>query len=282
MGVAEHQKPAAGGLVLDHLAHFVPDLDAAAAVWESLGFRVSERSEHQVEGKSAGTANRCVLFERGYVEILTPTLPALPTPNAQRVRERMAKFVGVHLAAFGTPDAEAERRRLVAQGFAPDPLVHLGRTLADGKPLRCSVVHVPPPEMPEGRVQYCEQLTPENLWQPRYVNPLSLEGVFVVADDPQGAAARWGRFSGLLPRRDGGLVHLEMARGRVTIGTRSALQELLGAAPAAPALAGYALGCRDPHALAERCRAAGMAVQRKETAYAVLLPAALGGAWLFG
>jgi hypothetical protein len=50
MGVAEHQKPAAGGLVLDHLAHFVPDLDAAAAVWESLGFRVSERSEHQVEG----------------------------------------------------------------------------------------------------------------------------------------------------------------------------------------------------------------------------------------
>jgi len=57
---AEQQKPAPGTLVLDHLAHFVPDLDAAAAVWESLGFTVSERSEHQVEGKPAGTANRCV------------------------------------------------------------------------------------------------------------------------------------------------------------------------------------------------------------------------------
>src|SRR5262245_37900932 len=129
MSVASQQKPAPGNLVLDHLAHFVPDLDAAAAVWQSLGFTVSERSDHQVEGKPAGTANRCVLFEQGYIELLAPTLD---TPNAKRVRDRMAKFVGVHLASYGTPDAEAEQRRLVAQGFAPDPLVHLGRALADG------------------------------------------------------------------------------------------------------------------------------------------------------
>jgi len=279
MGIAELQKPAAGNLVLDHLAHFVPDLDAAAAVWQSLGFTVSERSDHQVKGEPSGTANRCVLFERGYLELLAP---ASDTPNARRVRERMAKFVGVHLACFGTADAQAEHRRLLGQGFAPEPLVNLGRTLADGKPLRFSVVHVPPPEMPEGRVQYCQHHTPENLWQPRYVNPLSLDGVFVVADEPQRAAARWGRFSGLLPRRDGSLVHLDAARGRVSLGTREVLRELLGAAPPAPALAGYALGCRDPQALAERCRAAGLQVKRKENAYAVLLPGALGGAWVIG
>jgi len=271
MGVAEQQRPAAGGLVLDHLAHFVPDLDAAAAVWESLGFTVSERSEHQVEGKPAGSANRCVMLERGYIELLTP-----------------AKLVGVRLACFGTPDAEAEHRRLAAQGFAPEPLVRLGRALDDGSPVRFSVVRTPQERMPEGRVQYVEHLTPESIWQPRYVNPLSLEGVFVVAEEPRAAAARWGRFSGLLPRRDGNLVHLDTARGRVSIGTRDVLKDLLGDAPPAPALAGYALGCSDPRALAERCRASGMRVTRREnpngreSAYAVLLPAALGGAWVIG
>src|ERR1051326_9025054 len=110
MTAAEQQRPAAGTLVLDHLAHFVPDLDAAAAVWESLGFTVSERSNHQVDGKPACTANRCVLFERGYMELLAPTLE---TPNARRVRERMDQFVGVHLACFGTSDAQAEHRRLL-------------------------------------------------------------------------------------------------------------------------------------------------------------------------
>ena len=49
-----------------------------------------------------------------------------------------------------------------------------------------------------------------------------------------------------------------------------------------PALAGYALACADPKALASRCRAAGAEVRRAGALYAALLPPALGGAWLFG
>ena len=54
------------------------------------------------------------MFEQGYIEILAPTLD---TPNAQRVREHMARYGGVHLVCFGTPGAEAERARLAAHGF---------------------------------------------------------------------------------------------------------------------------------------------------------------------
>jgi hypothetical protein len=273
MNVADRQRPPAGELCLDHLGHFVPDLDAAAEVWERLGFAVTPISVHQVSGKPAGTSNRCVMFEEGYIEILAPTAD---TPNAQRVRERMKRLVGLHLACFGTPAAEAEHARLAAQGFEPEPVVHLQRKIETGESVGFKVVYVPPPKMPEGRVQYCEHLTPRTVWRESFVNPLRLRAVYVVADEPEEVAARWGRFGGLLPRLEDGFVRLDTARGRVWIGTKKSLSQILGDVPPAPAIAGYALGCSDPEALAARCSRAGMKVERN----VVRLPAALGGSWL--
>src|SRR5688500_6488128 len=129
MNVAERQRPPAGELYLDHLAHFVPNLGAAAAVWEQLGFSVTPLSVHNVSGKPAGTSNRCVMLEDGCPELLARPLD---TPHAQRVRERMKLFVGVHLACFGTPDAAADHRRLADHGFEPEPLVSLERTIETG------------------------------------------------------------------------------------------------------------------------------------------------------
>lgn len=273
MNLADRQRPPPGELCLDHLGHFVPDLDAAAAVWEKLGFAVTPLSVHQVGGKPAGTSNRCVMLGEGYLELLAPTAH---TPNARRVRERMKRFVGVHLACFGTPTAEAEHQRLAAHGFEPDAVVRLERKIETGDTVRFAVVYVPPDKMPEGRVQYCEHLTPREVWREGFVNPFALRAVYVVADEPEEAAARWGRFGGLLPRPEDGLVRLDTARGRVVIGTRKRLAQLLGEAPPAPALAGYALGCADPEEFARRCSKAGLRVQGK----AVRLPAALGGTWL--
>jgi hypothetical protein len=270
---AASQRPPPGELCLDHLGHFVPDLDAAAAVWEKLGFKVTPTSVHQVSGKPAGTSNRCVMLEEGYLELLAPTLD---TPNAQRVRDRMKLFVGVHLACLGTPDAAAEQRRLADHGFEPEPVVRLQRNIETGDSVEFRVVYVPPGKMPEGRVQYCEHLTPEHVWREGFVNPLRLRAVYVVADDPEEAAARWGRFGGLLPRLEDGFVRLDTARGRVMIGTRKNVARVLGHAPAAPALAGYALACAAPDAFAARCRNAGLKVNGR----VVELPAALGGAWL--
>ena len=148
MTVAESQRPPPGELCLDHLGHFVPDLDAAAAVWEKLGFKVTPTSVHQVSGKPAGTSNRCVMLEEGYLELLAPTMD---TASAQRVRDRMRLFIGVHLACFGTPDAAAEQRRLADHGFEPEPVVHLQRRIDTGESVGFRVVYVPPGKMPEGR-----------------------------------------------------------------------------------------------------------------------------------
>ncbi|MGH8738298.1 MAG: VOC family protein [Burkholderiales bacterium] len=280
------QIAAPGSLVLDHVAHFVPDLEAAGRMLEALGFVATPYSEQSTQDGPAGTANRCVMLGEGYLEFLSPIAD---TPHARRTREAMARYPGVHLLALGTPAAAEEHARLERHGFAPLPQVDLEREVElEGETRRASfgVVRVPPETMPEGRIQFVEQRTPELLWQPRWLahanGVTGLAAAFVVADDPVDAAARYARFAGLLPFRDGVFTRLSTSRGDIVIGRQRDLAALLGAAPAAPALAGYALACDDPEALARRCRAAGAEVLRAGGSYAAVLPPALGGAWVFG
>ena len=258
MNVAERQKPPPGDLVLDHVSHFVADLEAAARLLQKLGLIVTPLSAQMVDGKPAGTSNRCVMLEQGYVELLAPR------PDR-----------GLRLACFGTPDAAAEHRRLADHGFAPLPLVNLSRKVDKKSLARFKVVRVNG-RMPEGRIQYVQHLTPQHLWQKRYVNEFRLEGIFVAARDPVAAAARWARFAGLIPRRTEEGIRLETARGSVLFAKRYPWRT-----PASPALAGYQLACRQPQEFAARCSAAGIRVKRAGSRYAAALPAVLGGAWVF-
>ena len=76
---------------------------------------------------------------------------------------------------------------------------------------------------------------------------------------------------------------LDSARGRLLVARREDWMEVLGAAPAAPALAGYALECTDPAALAARLEALGCKPRDIAAGlFASVLPPALGSAWLFG
>jgi len=277
---------AAGALVLDHVAHFVSDLEQAGRTLEALGFAVTPVSVQATQDGPAGTANRCVMLEDGYLEFLSPVAD---TPHARRTREAMARYAGVHILALGTPAAAEEHARLARHGFAPLPLVELERAVElDGetRKARFGVVRVPPGTMPEGRVQFVEHRTPDTVWQPRWLGHTNgvtaLAAVFVAADDPIAAAARYARFTGLLPFRDGAFTRLSTSRGDIVIGRQPDLAALLGAAPAAPALAGYALACVDPDAFAARCRAGGAEVRRAGRFYAAVLPPALGSTWLFG
>ncbi len=284
MSVAAAQLPVAGSLLLDHVSHFVPDLAAAARALEALGFAVTPASAQQTQDGPAGASNVCVMLEHGYLEFLTPTAD---TPNARRLRAAMRRYPGVHLCCFGTPDAEDEHRRLRHHGFSPLPVVDLKRVVEQNQTAQFKVVRAEPGKMPEGRIQFVQHCTPEVIWRPQYLghtnNVVKLACVFAVADDPVDAGARWARFAALLPRSAGDFVHLPAARGHVLIGRRENWNALLGDAPAAPALAGYALECRDPAILISRCKLLGLALRKlRDNLYAVVLPGALGGAWLFG
>ena len=267
--------------MLDHVGHFVPDLEAAGELLAKLGFFSTPVSHHQANGQPAGTANRCVMMREGYLEILAPTLD---TPNAARVRNWMKRYPGVHLLSWGTPAAAEDHERLVAHGFTPEPLVELRRKTNEGE-VGFRVLYVPPEKMPECRAQYCQHLTPAITWHDfagRHTNGvIGLSAAYIVADDPNATAARWAEFSGLLPVSQKNEIVLTASRGTLRIATREALSAFIDNVPPAPGVAAIGLRFSDPSQFALLCKKNGMKIRKTRRGHCVSLPAALGGNWLF-
>lgn len=292
--IAQCQRPAPGTLVLDHIAHFVPDSDAAAKALESFGFTVtpfsaqSHRPTPEAPVTPAGTGNRCVMLRRGYLEFLTPTGA---TPIADQLRQSINSYLGVHLIALGTADPEADRQRLEAAGFKPLPVLALERPIGTpegDQTARFSVLRVPSGTMPEGRVQFVQQQTPEFLWQRRWLDhrnrAFGLAAVFVAVADPDEAAARYTRYTGLPVEKDGAARKLCSARGEVIFLPPEAVREKLGIEPPTlPWMAGYALETADQIYIRSQ-----LEMQDLETRdlgpgqFVVTAPAAIGGVMAFG
>ncbi len=126
------------------------------------------------------------MLERGYLEILTPVAGA---------------------------DAAAER--LAGAGFRLQATVHLHRTIegADGSAVQVAFTVVRPRfgSIPGGRLQVLTHLSPEHLWQARYIardNAITgLSEAVLAVRDPAASVGRLTRFTGRGVREtDGGFL----------------------------------------------------------------------------
>jgi hypothetical protein len=286
------QAPRAGEINVDHVAHFVPDIDSAAAELTRLGFTLTPFSAqtHRLTPDGplvpAGTGNRCIMFERGYVELLTPTGESAV---ADQLRAAIARYVGVHLIAFGTADAERDHARVEAQGFRPLPPVALQRPIGTESgtgTARFTVVRVPPDAMPEGRIQYCQQRTPDLVWQARWLEhrngAVALTGVLLCVSDPEEAAQRYARYTGLPAQSRGDTWHIDTARGTLTfLDTATSKEALALEPPALPWIAGYSLATRDLAVTSAYFETAAVPTRNARGRVLVSFPAALGGVAVF-
>ncbi len=291
----QHQRPPAGTLTLDHIAHFVPDIDQASRALERLGFTLTPFSlqQHRIEPGApltpAGSGNRCVMLRSGYLEFLTPTAD---TPVAQRMRAAMDRYVGQHLICFGTSESERVHRRLAESGLDPQPPVSLQRqigTETGEATARFTVQRVPPAAMPEGRIQVVEHHTPELLWQERWLDHANraagLAASIVCVDDPAEAAGRFARFAGSGVRRQGRVAVVEgSARGGVVIVDPATLKDHLGIAPPTlPWITGITLATDDLAATRAYLEANGFRIiePKGHEAIAVAGPPEVGGIFVF-
>jgi hypothetical protein len=290
---ASNQVPAAGELVLDHVAHFVPHVDGASSELKKLGFTLTPFSEQSHRAESggppvpAGSGNRCAMLREGYLEFLTPTGD---TPVASQLRSAIKRYTGVHLVAFGTAAPEADHARLAKAGFGPLPPVALQRQIgtATGEgTARFTVVRVPPGTMPEGRIQFCLQHTPELLWQQRWLDhhnrAAALSGVILRVADAREAAQRFARYTGLLAQVSASVWHICTARGYLLFVDRETLHRRFDVvAPSLPWIAGYVLKSEDIVATGDTLRRSGVPVHVfGSRRLLVKLPAALGGVIVF-
>jgi hypothetical protein len=291
---ADRQLPLGEEIFLDHVGHFVRDAQAASRALMHAGFAPAPPAVHtspDPKGGAAqptGTGNVTAMLRRGYIEALFKTAD---TPLGRDFDSAMARYGGLHLAAFAVADAAGAHRRLAASGFRVQPLVEMERPVdADGKPRTAAftIARLMPGEMPEGRIQLLTHRTEHLVWQPRWLShpngALGLVGVIIAVADVKEAADRFARFTGRPARPTASGQAIDLDRGRVELVSSAALAQMLPEIPppALPFIAAYGISVRSLHAVEWILNQNGLPVRTHGEHLVAAFPQALGhGAWLF-
>ncbi len=241
--------------LLDHIGVCARDPRPVWAAYEALGFALTPIARQSGGNPPSllGTGNRCAMLRRGYIELLGVLDAALPDNGLARFLER---YEGQHILAFGMGDAEANLDRLRLAGLDIPGIAWLERPVDAPDGPRARFARLPLPDAPEGRLQLIQHLTPDLLWQPRWLDhpnhAAALEATILVAANPAESAARLSRLCGLplindavagyaLPLPEGGMVRILPP---------DALAEVLPGvtAPTLPFLAGFVIRTDDSNA----------------------------------
>ncbi len=301
MMAAWRQLPEPGETFLDHLGHFVPDMESAHIALSRLGFSQTPYVEHAFTDGDGnrhpmGTANRCVMLREGYLEVLTVTDDS--TPTGARTRRQLNRYTGLHIVALSDADALNRRQRQAAAGFhplEPTPLKRpvpvlddIGRETGQNE-AAFTVIKNPEEDMPEGRVQVLSHHTEALVWQPAWMRHengiVALRDVVIVPEDLDEATDRYARFTEVDAVALGpGLVRLPLARGGVLLATPERATELFPGTtiPPSPGVAGYALLSDDLAATQAFLAGRGFAPAAAGGAgtFTLALPPSLGGGWI--
>ena len=287
--------PGEGQSFLDHVGHFVPDPDDAAAALDAAGFTVTPFSAQQAPDPATGrpgltgTGNVCVMLRGGYLEFLAHTAD---TPIGREFKQALARRAGLHLAAFALADAESTHAGLAAAGFPMRPVVRMSReveTATGPAQARFTVARLQQGVMPEGRIQFLTHGSEAALWQERWLGhrngATGLVSMLVSSPDPADAAARFSELLGRSPVPKGSGYCIALDRGAIELLDEQAATALVGTAvqPGASVIVGYRLAVDDLGRAAGCMADAGLAVRMQAEGAVVPFPPALGlGAWLLG
>jgi hypothetical protein len=253
---------------LDHVGVAGADLDALAAQWTRLGFTLTPFARHAGPREIGGpvvpyaTGNRCVMLREGYVELIAVVDPAAPE---QGLGALLARYAGIQILALAVDDAAANLARLRAAGLAIPGVAYLERPVDDAQPdaARARFARLPLPDAPEGRIQLIEHLTPEAIWQERFMGhanrAVALAEVTMAVAVPAETAARLSRLAGRPVVPDSGGFALELPRGRVRVLPPDLGPPGEGGAPCLPWIGGLTLRTDDGNA-ALRAHLAGTGV----------------------
>jgi hypothetical protein len=290
----QRQLPLGDEIFLDHVAHFVDDVEAATRALVRVGFAptpISIQVNPDPAGgapRLTGTGNITAMFANGYIEVLFKTAN---TSLVAEMETAMARYRGVHLAALAVADARSAYRRLAGSGFRVWPLVEMQRpvdTGAEPGTARFILARVEAGEMPEGRIQMLTHHTEQMVWQPRWMShgngALALMRVHIVVADVDEAAQRYARFTGRSATPAAFGYTIELDRGWIELMTPDGFREVLPETPlpSLPFMAGYALKVRSLPALRDVLKRAGVQFREQATELVAPFPRALGqGAWLF-
>ena len=220
---------------LDHIGLFGQDLSILSQQYERLGFCLTPVSQHSrpaAPGEPAllrGTANRCAMLQRGYIELLAVVDPQRDTLG---VPEALARYAGAHIIAFDIQDV-AQARHDLNQAGLPFQDTYLERDVdTPTGSQRAKFTQIKPDAslLPEGRIFMLRHETPELVWQPHQLQhpntALRLKDVIVAVDDLQARSEFYERYLGNPAQPGPGSQRYALADGTCfTLATAASLQE---------------------------------------------------------
>jgi hypothetical protein len=275
---------------LDHVGLAGRDLSRLAAAYENLGFTLTPLARQSGRRSPAGpverfgTGNRCAMLRHGYIELLGIADPAL---FAHGLDGFLTRYEGIHIVALGMEDEQANLHRLRRAGIAVSGVSYLERPVDDADPAgpTARFARLPLQDAPEGRVQLVRHLTPEVIWQDRFLHhpnaAIGLQEVVLAVADPAETASRFSRLAGrpVLPDPAGGFV-LELARGRVRMVPEATLSTVLPglSAPCLPFIAGIVVATADGNRAISALLAERHLPHRAMQRGVLVAPEAAGGA----
>lgn len=189
---------------INHVGMAVRDLAATAAQFKAMGFQLTPFSPHSGAWKPGepiqklGSGNRCVMFANNYLEILGTENNDKPPP---RLADFLNRHEGAHIICFNTEAPSPLDHRLRNLDIQTSGVIPLQREIdtPDGvRTARFERVQFAPDDTPEGYIQAARHLTPEFIYQPRYIAHENgctfLSEVFVATDDAAGFARKYSRY----------------------------------------------------------------------------------------
>jgi len=252
---------------VNHVGIAVRDINATSKRYEDFGFKLTPFSDHLGAWKPGepitklGSGNRCVMFAQNYLEILANSDPDKPS-------ERLAGFLGHHqgghIICFGSEDLLSVEKRLLNNGLSTSGVLPLQRDVdtPDGShTAKFERIQFAPNESPEGYIQAARHLTPEYIYQPRYIDHpngcTELSNTILVVDDVNRFVQRYQIYTGTAAQRDESMASFKFDRcSRLTIMTQSAALKVLPGTlyPPIPGIAAMGFRCPDIVAQARRLR----------------------------
>jgi hypothetical protein len=269
---------------INHVGMAVRDLHDTASRYERMGFQLTPYSPHSAAWKPGesvkpqGSGNRCVMFSNNYLEILASEDPKQP---AARIMSFLKRHQGACIICFDTETPQVVDKRLQSAGIGTSGVIPLQREIDTPEGERTAKferVQFAPDHSPEGYIQAARHLTPQYIYQPRYIaHPngcTQLSQAIVVTDAVEEFTKKYETYTGLRADRQGRFSQFSFDLGAklTIIETKHAAEILPGTLlPPLPAIAGVAFRC--PNLADQRKRLTENGIYFAETQGRLVVPA---------
>lgn len=224
---------------LDHIVHAVRDLDAAAALYRSLGFTVGARNRHPW-----GTHNYLIQLPGFFIELLTLAEPdklggdGFSEMFGTYNRDFLKRHEGLSLLILESRDAQADEAAFRAAGIAASETMRFEREgkRPDGSAVKVafSLAFAEDRRAPDIHFAVCRQHYPENFWNlafQKHANGASaVAGVVAVAGEPEWHRAFMQAFAGAQATSSADGFSIATPRGTIEMTTPAVFLHRFGVA----------------------------------------------------